>query len=269
MKELQGFLKGSSGALQIGSNPGIDEGTGCGGPDMLRKSGDLDGLIQGMGVVPHMGGLGHVCQHVHGLPQSTISPREIEMPLILMILCGKVQIRLEVGHADLRRQRSILLNLQGRFVGREGHEETEGILRMIQSPGSGIDLGAVVKPVDLALIREIGHSLDPQRIVKMPHRRKEVRLVRPVPSHDDPTLHGEIHLPGDEIPHIQGGACHPHPSETLLKGPGSQGPKAELLFSPGLPQKETKGLGVDLAVRSLAPSLRQGRNQKDLEHENG
>ena len=119
---------------------------------MVAEGGRLDGFIGGVGVVPHVGGLGHVPEHVHRFPQGAVRPGELQTSEVFMVFRGKAQGRLEMEGTQSRWKGKVIPDLEGRLVGRQGYEKAEGIVGMAESPRPCVNGRTVVVPVDLALV---------------------------------------------------------------------------------------------------------------------
>ena len=74
VEELGRRLERPSRARNERADTRVDKRVRGGAADVLGESGDLDRLVCGVGVVPHVRGLRHVAEHVHRLAEGAVRP---------------------------------------------------------------------------------------------------------------------------------------------------------------------------------------------------
>ena len=156
----------------------------------------------------------------------------------------------------------IIPDLEGELVGRKGRVKTEGVVGRTEPPSPGVGGGAVVQAVPFALVSQIGHTGQAERIVEMPDGGVEVGFVRPVPSADDPPPGGKNPFGREKIRDEQGGAADCDPPQGFGKPRVCKGAKALFLLAFRMAEKEFYSLKVDLPVGILAPGFRRSGGKK-------
>ena len=99
-----------------------------------------------MRVIAHMGGLGHVCQHVHGFAEGTI--RQPQPDAARLFGVGRTERNVRFPMAIQGYLKIIFINLQGLFIILQGFVKTERVIAVAQPPASGIRLRIIIPTVN-------------------------------------------------------------------------------------------------------------------------